>query len=148
MTDAELASLLADAAKWIDGDIVWVDDEDHSLAVEFQVTVQSDAGYPLVVRARYNSAAGKTSFSIIHRGAGRILGLDLGTAHHNPSCQTLSGAHWQRWSERYGTKEAVAAPDLDLLATDPVSAWQVFCSLASITHRGVLRPPPPRPREL
>ena len=55
MTDAELASLLADAAKWIDGDIVWVDDEDHSLAVEFQVTVQSDAGYPLVVRARYNS---------------------------------------------------------------------------------------------
>jgi hypothetical protein len=148
VTDDDLAALLDDSAKWFDGDLFWVEDEDHSAAIEFYVAVQSDAGYPLVVRGRYNPIASKLSFSIIHRGVGRILGLDLGSAHHNPSCHTVHGAHWQRWSESFGTKEAEAAPELDGFEDDPLSVWQTFCAVANITHRGELHQPPPRPREL
>ena len=148
MTDAELAALLDDEGKRIDGDLSWSEDEDHSIAVELQAAIDSDAGYPLLAKGRYNPVAGTLSFSMIHRGVGRILGLDLGTAHHNPSCHTVPGAHWQVWSERFGTKDAEAAPGLDTFLSDPATVWQIFCARARIRHAGQLRPPPPRPREL
>ncbi len=110
LPDAEVEAILADEAKWIDGDIAWTEDEDHSTAVEFRADVKSDAGYPIFLYGRCNLPVRVTSFSIIHRGAGRILGLDLGKDHHNPTCEHVGDVHWQRWSEQFGSKLAEGTP--------------------------------------
>jgi hypothetical protein len=86
ITQQEFDAILADATKRIDGDIDWHEDADHSPAREFRVEVHSDAGWPLVLVGRFNPYAGTLSYGLIHRGAGRIYGLDLGADHHNPTC--------------------------------------------------------------
>ena len=78
ITQAEFDALIADTDKWVSGDLRWTADEDHSPAMVFKADVESDAGYPISVRARYNPAAGKLSLSLVHKSAGRIYGLDMG----------------------------------------------------------------------
>jgi hypothetical protein len=47
MNQAEFEALLEDTSKRISGELSWVEDEDHSPAVEFRVEVQSDPGYTI-----------------------------------------------------------------------------------------------------
>ena len=45
LSDTEFAAIMSDT-KWIDGDIEWREDEDHSLAREFRVEVTSNGAGP------------------------------------------------------------------------------------------------------
>src|SRR3989304_82444 len=102
LTQTEFEALIADTSKEIEGDIAWVEDEDHSPAMEFRVEVRSRAGYPLFVRGSYNALARTLSFVLIQRGVGRIYALDLGKDHHNPGCNRVGEKHKHRYSEKLG----------------------------------------------
>ncbi len=148
MTHAEFEALLADTTKRIEGDIAWSDDEDQSPAVEFRAEVASEIGYPLFVRGSFNPEAQTLTYALIHRGVGRVYGLDLGKDHHNPSCDHTGETHKHRWTDAARDKEAYVPPDITAPPSDPVEAWQQFCSEARIAHNGVLQPPPRRQWEL
>ncbi len=90
MTQTEFEALLADVTKRIEEDISWIEDEDHSPGVEFRIQVVSDPGFPLFVKGWYNREVQTLSYALIHRGVGRIYGLDLGRDHHNPSAFMLA----------------------------------------------------------
>ena len=138
----EFEALIDDTSKRIEGDLVWLEDEFHSPALIFRAEVQSDAGYPVFVAARYNPLAGTLSFSLIHRGAGRIYGLDLGADHHNPTCQRVGEKHKHRWNEAFRDKEAYVPDDITEPWDHPSAVWTQFCEEARITHEGALAPPP------
>jgi hypothetical protein len=148
LTKTEFDALLEDATKRIDGDIHWSDDEDHSPAVVFRAEVSSQAGYPLFVSGSFNRLALTLSYVLIHRGIGRIYGLDLGKDHHNPECTYVGEKHKHSWSELYRDKEAYVPRDITALPTEPVRVWEQFCAEARITHAGVLHDPPPVQEEL
>lgn len=78
LTDADFASILEDETKRIPDDVIWREDEDHSPAMEFRVDVESENGWPLLVKGRCNRAAGTLNYALILRTAGRIYALDLG----------------------------------------------------------------------
>jgi len=148
MTRAEFEALLADDTKQIRGDISWSDDEDQSPAVEFRAEVGSKAGYPLFARGSFNPEAQTLTYALIHRGVGRIYGLDLGKDHHNPSCEHTGERHKHHWTDVARDKEAFVPQDITAPAKDPVAAWQQFCAEARITHAGRLQDPPTRQLEL
>ena len=148
LTDAEFASILEDETKRIRDDVTWREDEDHSPAREFRVSVESKNGWPLFVKGRYSSAAGTLTFVLILKTAGRIYGLDLGKDHHNPQCEQVGEKHKHRWSERYGDREAYVPDDVNAPVSDPVAVWKEFCTEAGIRHDGSMESPPARQREL
>lgn len=148
ITQAEFEAMLQDDNKHIEGDIQWSRDEDDSPAVEFRVDVLSSAGYPLEARGRYNSLAGKLSYLLTHRSAGRVYALDLGADHHNPTCQHVGDKHKHKWSDVYGDKHAYVPDDITFDAHHPVKVWQQFCKEANIMHAGTLGPPPPVQEDL
>ena len=148
LTQLEFAALLADATKRIDGDIDWVEDEDHSPSVEFRAEVQSDAGYPLFVRGSFNALARALSYTLIHRAVGRIYALDMGKDHHNPSCTNVGEKHKHSYTEQYRDKEAYVPHDITAPVDDPVAVWKQFCVEASIDHAGTLHAPPPVQEEM
>ncbi len=92
LTQAEFESILVQD-KTIEGDLAWTEDEDHSPAVEFRADIGNEAGYPLVVKGRYNPWAKSLSYTVLHRGTGRIYALDMGKDHHNPSCERVGDTH-------------------------------------------------------
>jgi hypothetical protein len=116
MTQTEFDAILSDGSKRIDGDISWQEDEDHSPAVEFRAEVSSDVGYPLFVRGSYNPEAKALTFVVIHRGVGRIYGLDLGKDHHNPDCHCTGRRHKHKWREE--------TRDKGLCQNNIVSCWE------------------------
>jgi hypothetical protein len=148
LTQAEFETLITDGSKRIEGDLDWVEDEDHSPAVQFRAEILSDAGYPLFVRGRFNGPAGTLSYVLMHRGSGRVYGLDLGADHHNPGCDRVGEVHKHRWTDQYADKQAYRPDDIGALATDPLAVWREFCAEAKITHRGRLLPPPAIQMEL
>ncbi len=148
MNQTDFEALLTDATKRITGDITWVEDEDHSPAVEFRVEVESDPGYPIFVRGSYNALAGALSYTLIHRGSGRIYAVDLGKEHHNPDCNYVGEKHKHRWNEPVRDKEAYAPCDVTAPVSDPVAVWAQFCREANIQHVGVMHPPPPIQKEM
>ena len=143
LTQSEFEALMDDNSKTIQGDLSWVEDEDHSPTVEFRVDVTSGTGYPLFVRGTYNASVNACAFALIHRGAGRIYCLCLGKDHHNPSCQYTGEKHKHRWTELYKDKEAYVPTDITADASNLALAWQEFCKEARISHTGTLRIPPP-----
>ena len=145
---ADFDAMMSDRDKVIDGDLEWAGDEDHSPAVEFRVEVRSATGYPLFVSGRYNPFAETLSFTLIHRGAGRVYALDLGADHHNPGCNRVGEKHKHRWTEQYRDKEAYIPDDIVAPWHEPAEAWKQFCLEAMIEHRGVLHPTPPLQEEL
>ena len=148
MTEAEFQALLADATKRIEQDISWLGDEDRSPGLEFRAEVISDPGFPLFIKGWYNREAQTLSFSLIHRGVGRIYGLDLGKDHHNPSCVYVGEKHKHSWSDVVRDKEAYVPEDIIAAANDPVGVWREFCQEAKINHTGVMHPPPPVKMEM
>ena len=141
LTDTEFAAILENESKRIRGDITWREDEDHSPALEFRVDVESKNGWPLLLKGRYNRAAGTLTYALILKTAGRIYGLDLGKDHHNPTCEQVGEKHKHRWSERYGDKEAYVPDDVNAPVSDPVAVWKEFCTGARIRHVGRMRRP-------
>jgi len=148
MNQADFERLLNDPTKRLPGDITWAGGEAHSPTVEFRVEVQSDVGYPIFVKGSYNALAGALSYTLVHRGSGRIYALDLGKDHHNPSCTNIGEKHKHRWREPVRDKEAYAPDDITAPPTDPVAVWQQFCGEAKIQHEGIMHPPPPVQMEL
>jgi hypothetical protein len=143
MTPAEFAAILLDDSKAIDGDIDWSEDEDHSPAVEFRVDVTSSSGWPLLLCGSYNGLARTLTYAVVHRAAGRIYALDLGSDHRNPTGELVGEKHKHRWTERYRDKDAYCSPDITATIDNPVDVWREFCTEANIVHRGTMRPPPP-----
>jgi hypothetical protein len=141
ITQAEFEVLLADENKWISGDLRWLPDEDHSPALVLKAEVESAAGYPILIRGRFNREAGKLSFVLLHRGTGRIYGLDLGADHHNPSCQMVGDLHKHKWTDAAADKDAYVPSDIGAGVNQPVDVWKQFCAEARIDHRGTLARP-------
>ena len=148
LTQVEFETLIEDRSKRIEGDLDWSEDEDHSPAVQFKAELQSDVGYPMFVRGRFNPLAGTLSYVLIHRGSGRIYGLDMGADHHNPTCEHIGEVHKHRWSDQFSDKQAYLPADIRSPWTDPVAVWREFCEEAKITHAGSLRRPPARQMDL
>lgn len=96
-----------------------------------------------LLRAANNRLIGKLRYSIIHKGAGRIYGLCMGTDHHNVSCVNVGGdRHLHLWNDLSRDKDAVLATDIAAAVTDPVIVWQQFCSGFRLVHRGMMESPP------
>jgi len=143
MTQAEFEALLADDTKRIEEDILWLGDEDRSPGLEFRAEVISGPGFPLFIKGWYNRDAQTLSYALIHRGVGRIYGLDLGRDHHNPSCVYVGERHKHSWNDVVRDKEAYVPGDITALVNDPVGVWREFCQEAKIDHTGVMHQPPP-----
>jgi hypothetical protein len=139
----EFEEIINDSTKRIEGDIAWSEDEDHSPAVEFRIDIVSDPGYPLIIKGSYNSLTAKLGYHIIHRKAGRIYGLDLGSDHRNPDGTRVGEKHKHRWKEAVRDKEAYVPQDITALVTEPIEVWQQFCNEAKLTHNGTMKAPPP-----
>lgn len=143
MTNGEFEALLADTTKRIVGDVDWKEDDDHSPSLEFRAEIASDPGWPLFVRGSYNPLASALSYTLIHRGSGRIYALDLGKNHHNPACDFVGDVHKHHWTEEYRDKAAYAPTDITAPVSNPVEVWRQFCVEACIEHCGVLHVPRP-----
>ena len=139
----EFEALLADQSKSISCDIAWVDDEDHSPAVEFRAAIENQQGRPLFVRGSYNRLARTLTFAVIHQGVGRIYALDMGKAHLNPDRSLVGDLHKHRWTDEHRDAQAYVPNDITASVGDPVAVWHQFCAEAGIKHNGVLRPVPP-----
>jgi len=148
MNQTDFEALIEDSTKFIANDIFWSDDEDHSPCQEFRVEVCSSCGYPLFVKGSFNILAGTLSYTLVHRGSGRIYALDMGKDHHNPCCNFVGEVHKHRWNEPVRDKEAYVPEDITFPATDPVAVWRQFCCEAKIIHQGVMHTPPPLQLEL
>ena len=141
ITQQEFEGILADDTKEIAQDVVWRDDEDHSPGREFRAAVASEAGYPLFVIGRYNAVVGTLTYALIHRAAGRIYALDLGTDHHNPDCNRVGEKHKHRWTEGFRDKQAYVPEDITESWDRPVEVWGQFCAEARVRHTGRMDPP-------
>jgi hypothetical protein len=120
----------------------WNDDPDHYPSVEFRVEVTSETGYPIVIIGSYNRLASALSYTMVHRGNGRIYALDLGKDHRNPDGKLVGRKHKHRWNEPVKDKEAYVPADITAPLNDPVAVWNQFCAEAAIKHLGVLSQPP------
>ena len=141
LSNTEFAAIMSDM-KWIEGDIVWQEDEDHSLAREFRVEVMSNGGWSLFIEGRYNRRAHKLVYPLILRTDGRIFGLCIGNDHHNPQCYQVGERHMHRWTEQYRDKDAYVPGTITASVHDPMGVWKQFCAEASIQHNGQMFPPP------
>lgn len=143
MTNTEFETILADTTKSIVGDISWSVDEDHSPSVEFRAEIQSDAGWPLFVRASYYPLINAITYALILKTEGRIYALDIGKDHHNPTCEQVGEVHKHRWTEQFKDKYAYDPVDISRESCDPLVIWKEFCLEAKLAHSGRLYPPPP-----
>jgi hypothetical protein len=148
MTQTEFEAIVNDPTKAIVGDIHWSEDEDHSPCVEFRAEIGSTSGYPIFARGSYNALAGALSFTLVHRGSGRIYALDLGKDHHNPNCVFVGEKHKHRWNEPLRDKEAYVPADITASVDTPMAVWQQFCIEANIRHDGTMHAPPEIQMEL
>ena len=136
LSQQEFDAIPSDDTKRIVGDIEWRDDEDHSPAREFRAEVASEAGYPLFVNGRCNPKAGTLSYTLVHRGVGRIYGLDLGAEHHNPDRSRIGEKHKHRWTEAWRDKQAYVPKDITAPWIEPSAVWSQFCAESRIVHDG------------
>jgi hypothetical protein len=139
---AVLNRILADS-KSIAGEISWAADDDHTPTVEFRADVESPSDDPLVVIGKLNRPAAKLSFSLIHKGIGRVYGLCLGSDHHNPDGTFTGDKHKHSWTDGHRDRKAYVPQDITADVSNPSEVWQQFCAEAGIEHAGELRPPPP-----
>lgn len=149
LSNPEFEAILDDESKRIVGDVSWSEDEDHSSSVEFRVAIESDAGFPLFVKATYNRQIAALTYAVISKTDGRVYALDLGKDHRNADTGELVGEkHKHRWSELYRDKVAYVPADITAPATDPVGVWTQFLAEAKIKHEGTLHSPPPLQGEM
>lgn len=148
LTNAEFDAILNDETKYIEDDIRWSEDEDHSPSVVFRAEVRNDAGWPLLIAGSHNPLIPRTSFHLIHRHAGRIYGLDHGKQHQNPDGSFAGEKHKHKWDETTRDKAAYEPDDITASASEVRDVWEQFCHEARIVHRGQMQAPPPHQGEL
>ena len=141
ITLLEYESIIADPTKRIEGDLDWREVDDRHPACTFRASVLSDEDHPLEIVGRWNPMAGKLSYVLLYRGAGRIYALDLGSAHRNPDGERLEDTHKHRWTAEYRDKDAYVPEDITATWDRPLEVWQQFCAEAKIDHRGALGEP-------
>lgn len=83
------------------------------------------------------------AFITIHRKAGRIYGLDLGSNHRNPDGKRVGEKHKHCRKEAVRGKEAYVPQDIIALVTEPIEVGQQFCNEAKLTHNGTMKAPSP-----
>jgi len=140
LSQAEFEELIDDLEKFIEGDIVWI--QERSPWLGFRVEIISPAGYPLFLKGKYNPISNKLNYAIIHRHVGCIYRLDLGQDHRNPNGERTGEKHKHRWYEPLRDKRAYIPPDITAPANQPVKVWREFCQEAKIIHNGTMAPPP------
>ena len=142
LSEDEFEAILADSSKRIAADVVWRDDLSHPPARKFRVEVESDTGWPLFLQGWWNPASEKLCYTLFYRGAGRIVGLDLGyDGHTNHDGQVLRGTHKHRWSEHAADKDAYTPLDITTGWHEPVEVWRQFCAETGIVHAGAMLAP-------
>ncbi len=141
ITQEEFDAILTDDTKEIHGDIFWRDDPDHSQSQEFRAEVYSLSGQSMFIQGQYIPLTGKLSYAIIHRGEGRIYGLDLGADHRNPDGIRVGEKHKHRWQEGYQDKWAYVPDDITEPWNRPVEVWRQFCDEANLRHSGIMSNP-------
>jgi len=140
-SQADMDAILSDTTKLVTGNIEWTEDEDHSPSKEFTVAVDSESGYPLVIRGSFNPEAKALSYVLIHARSRRIYALDMGKDHHNPTRQNVGEKHKHRWTDKFRDKEAYVPDDITCTIDDPVALWAQFCQEAQIVHAGTMLSP-------
>ena len=136
----EYRTILDDDTKIISVDIGW-EGSANSSQREFRLDIESSEGYPIFIKGWYNSSSGKLSYSIIHRTAGRIYGLDLGADHQNPDGEFVGEKHKNYWVPGYRDKWAYVPEDITETWNRPVEVWRQFCAEARLTHSGTMQAP-------
>jgi hypothetical protein len=143
MTQEEFEALIIDNTKKINHDITWDEDEDHSPSLEFQIQVDSDPSYPIILKGSYNPLSEALSYVLIHKKFGRIYALDMGKEHRNPAGELVGEKHKHRWDEVLRDKKAYEPDDITASKNNPVAVWRQFCEEAKIIHNGTMQEPPP-----
>ena len=136
----EYRAIIADDTKRIVGDIAW---EGRPAAAHrgFVVEVNSESGHSLSIKGWYNAGSNKLSYALIHRGAGRIHGLDLGAEHTNPDGEPVGEKHKNYWRPPYRDKWAYVPDDITEPWHRPVAVWAQFCAEIHLRHEGNLSEP-------
>ena len=141
ISQQEFDAIIADNTKEITENIAWRDGDDEGPAKEFRVEVNSHSRHPIFVSGWYNTSSGKLSYAIIHRGSGRIYGLDLGADHRNPDGIHVGEKHKHRWTDDHRDKDAYIPPDITEPWDRPVEVWKQFCTEANLRHSGAIMAP-------
>ncbi len=143
MTNAEMEELIA-AAKRLNGDIVWSEDEDKSFKREFgPLPIETSIGRQLVLRGSINPAAQTLTFVVIDKVLNQsIYRLDLGKDHKNPGGELTGDPHKHRCREGMKDNWAYRPQDITATAENPVQVWLQFCAEFNIEHNGTMHAPP------
>ena len=141
INQGDFEDILADDSKEISGDISWRDDLGHSESQEFRAEVRSESGHSMFIHGRYTPLASKLSYTLVHKGEGRIYGLDLGANHRNPDRVLVGRKHKHRWREGEGAKWAYVPEDITEPWCHPVEVWRQFCDEANLRHSGIMDQP-------
>lgn len=140
LTQQEYETIRDDASKVIHDDITW-EALGSSPIRQFTVEIESNDGHPIFVKGWYNPRSGKLSYSIIHRGVGRIYGLDLGADHQNPDGEFVGEKHKNYWRAGSRDKWAFIPEDITEPFDRPTAVWAQFCAEANIRHLGTIHDP-------
>lgn len=141
ITEQDFEAILRDPTKRIEGDIIWYPKKGSEPALEFRLPICSEPGWPLFVRAWWNPQSEKLTYTIVYRGTGRIIGLDMGRGHDNPTGEHLADVHKHLWSDQFRDKKAYTPPDITAPWDHPIDVWKQFCEEISVVHTGVMHPP-------
>lgn len=141
ISELEVAVILAEQSKRIEGDIVWRDRPGRSTIKEFRVDVESEPGWELIIDGFWNPESGKLGYTLVHEKQERIVGLDLGVGHNNPKGDRVGDTHKHLWTDEDADKDAYEPSDITADWDEPLEVWAQFCAETAIRHEGVMHPP-------
>ena len=131
----EYRAIIADDTKRIVGDVAW-EGRPNAPTRWFRVEVDSESGHSLFIKGWYNAASNKLPYALIHRGADRIHGLDLGAEHINPDGKPMGEKHKNYWVPGSRDKWAYVPDDITEPWHRPVAVWAQFCAEIHLRHEG------------
>ena len=138
LSQQEYDDIINDTTKVIGEDIAWESGR-NSPVKDFRIDIDSDDGHPIFVKGWYNASSGKLSYAIIHRGVGRIYGLDLGADHINPNGEPVGEKHKNYWVPGSRDKWAYVPDDITETWNHPAAVWRQFCDEANLRHLGTIQ---------
>lgn len=140
MEQSEADAIFESREKFIQDDIFWANDIDHSGQFDFRVPVYFE-GTQLIMTGSHNPILDKWSFVLLHPKEGRIYALDIGTEHENEDGTKLGEVHKHRWKKEEPSF-AYAPTDITAPTSNPRLLWIQFCQEAKIIFNGVFHDPP------
>lgn len=102
--------------------------------------------HELFLELSWNATADKISVVLIVKrvapGFARIYGADVGTDHHNPTCDQAGDPHrHDQWTEKHGERMASRADDL--VSANVRLLFDDTLKRCNITFAGTFTPPAP-----